>query len=122
MPNTQDYNFLLSGNGKAFYEACLAFHTSTNLTAEEIHQQGLDEVDRIEAEMREIITELGYNYTLQEFIEFVRNDKNNFFTTPKDLLDAFKDILENRINPRLLDLFHTKPATRLEIVEVANQV
>ena len=56
------------------------------------------------------------------FFICIRNDKNNFFTTPKDLLDAFKDILENRINPRLLDLFHNKPATKLEIVEVSNFV
>ena len=58
--------------GPEFYKACLAFHTSTNLTAEEIHQKGLDEVERIEEEMREIVNEMGYNVTLPEFIEILR--------------------------------------------------
>ena len=63
----------LPGVGKEFYEACLKFHTSTNMTVTEIHELGLAEVDRIEQDMSQIITELGYdNLTLQEFSQMIR--------------------------------------------------
>ena len=101
-----------------YYKACLAFHTSTNLTAEQIHQKGLDEVERIEEEMREIVKEMGLNLTLPEFIEMLRTDENNFFNSPQELLDSFKDIIENKINQELLKIFHSKPTTKLEITEV----
>jgi len=55
-----------------YYKACLAFHTSTNLTAEEIHQKVLDEVGKIEEEMREVIKEMGLNLTLPKFMEKLR--------------------------------------------------
>ena len=58
--------------GAEFYKACLAFHTSTDLSAQQIHQRGLQEVERIEEEMRDIVKEMGYNVTLQEFIQILR--------------------------------------------------
>lgn len=107
----------LPGIGPEFYKSCLAFHTSTNLTAQEIHQKGLDEVDRIETEMKEIVKEMGFNLTLPEFIEKLRNDKANFFSSKAEHLAAFKDIIENKIDPKLLTIFHSKPSTKLEIEE-----
>lgn len=45
-------------NGAAFYEWALRYHTTTRKTAREIHQIGLDEVARIQGEMRAIRSEL----------------------------------------------------------------
>ena len=47
-------------NGNAFYEARLRSYTTTDYSAEEIHQIGLSEVDRIGARMKEIFLQLGY--------------------------------------------------------------
>lgn len=47
-------------NGQAYYDFLLRHHTTTNLTAAEIHQLGLDELARIHAEMRLIFDQLGY--------------------------------------------------------------
>ena len=47
-------------NGDAFYEARLRSYTTTDYSAEEIHQIGLSEVDRIGARMKEIFLQLGY--------------------------------------------------------------
>ena len=72
--------------GPEFYRQCLKFHTSTNLTVTEIHQLGLDEVERIEREMEDIVTEMGYtNTTLPEFTDMIR-----FFPTSE--LDHLKII------------------------------
>ena len=47
-------------DGDNFYQFCLQQHTTTNLTAEEIHQLGLNEVTRIQAEMLQRFEELGF--------------------------------------------------------------
>ena len=48
-------------NGDAFYAARLRSYTTTDYTAEQIHQIGLSEVDRISARMKNIFLELGYS-------------------------------------------------------------
>lgn len=118
LPHTRP-NMSASSISAEYYAACLAFHTSTNLTAQEIHEMGVKEVARIKKEMEKIRQELGYtNITLQELSTFLRNDKRNFFTTPEELLDTVKDIIQNRIESKLLDIFHYKPTTKLDIVKV----
>ncbi len=47
-------------NGEDYYAYALRHHTTTDLTADEVHQLGLQEVDRIQAEMRVLFDELGY--------------------------------------------------------------
>ncbi|CAB4063337.1 GUF1 [Lepeophtheirus salmonis] len=55
-------------NGKKYYAALLKFHTSTNYTAEEIHNIGLKEVEKIENQMKKIVNETGNGSTnLKEF-------------------------------------------------------
>merc|ERR1719228_577952 len=108
----------LPGCGQEFYKACLKFHTSTDLTAEEIHERGVQEVARIEGEMREIIKELGLNMSLKDFMEKLRNDKSNFFNSGQELMDRFSTIIHEQINPKLDKIFHTSPKCQLEISEV----
>ena len=102
-------------NGQEFYKACLKFHTTTDLTAQEIHNLGLEEVKRIETEMREIIKQLGLEMTLKDFIEKLRDDKTHYFNSPDELLEAGQDIVFNKIYPRLSQIFTSVPRTKLEI-------
>ena len=64
-------------NGKAYYNYRLRAQTTTDLTADEIHQIGLDEVARLHAEMEDIKEEYGFDGTLQEFFVFLRENKDN---------------------------------------------
>ena len=59
--------------GTEFYNYMLRHRTTTNLTASEIHQLGLDELQRIHAEMRVIFDDLGYpqNVSLQDLYALV---------------------------------------------------
>ena len=102
-------------NGQDFYSACLAFHTTTSLTAEEIHAMGHKEVERIEEEMREIIKELGHDMSLKDFINKLREDKSNYFSSAEELLASGNDIVFNKIYPRLTQIFTAVPKTKLEI-------
>lgn len=104
--------------GKELYKACLRFHTSTSMTAEEIHAKGVEEVARIEGEMREVIKELGLTTSLSAFIEQLREDKANFFPTKEELLAAFDTIIRKRVEPQLGKIFHNMPVKGvLEITE-----
>ena len=49
-----------------------------------------------------------------------RNDVGNYFTSPQELLDFFKEFLEKRVEPNLLTIFHSQPSFKLEIVELIN--
>ncbi|MEM9738879.1 MAG: DUF885 domain-containing protein [Pseudomonadota bacterium] len=61
--------------GQAFYETRLKARTTTDMTADEIHDLGLAETDRIHNEMREIMAKVGFEGTLQEFFVFMRTDE-----------------------------------------------
>ncbi len=62
--------------GNEYYSYILRHHTTTNLTAAEIHQMGLDELQRIHAEMRVLFDQRGYpqNEPLQQLYALVAND------------------------------------------------
>jgi uncharacterized protein (DUF885 family) len=57
---TNDHGVWKFPNGEAYYQYILSHHTSTDMTPDEIHELGLQEVDRIQAEMRTIFDQLGY--------------------------------------------------------------
>ena len=54
-------------NGMEFYNNRIAYYTTLDLTAEEVHQMGLDEVQRIRTEMQKIIAELNLRALLLNF-------------------------------------------------------
>ena len=76
-------------DGEAFYENRVRHHTTLDLTADEIHQIGLEDVARIHTEMDEIKQAVGFDGSLQEFFAFVRADPNNFYEDSDAGRDAF---------------------------------
>lgn len=64
-------------NGAQFYDFMLSQMTTTSMTADEIHNLGLSEVDRIHAEMEAIKAQVGFEGTLNEFFASIRDDKDN---------------------------------------------
>lgn len=61
-------------NGAAYYDAMLFYRTTTKLSAEQIHQIGLQEVARILSEMEALKTEVGFKGSLQEFFAYIKSD------------------------------------------------
>ena len=68
-------------NGADFYAERLNYYTTTDLTAEQIHQIGLDEVERIHGEMQAIMDQVGFEGTLQEFFTHLRTSDEFFYPT-----------------------------------------
>lgn len=72
--------------GKDYYGYLVGYYTTLEITPEEIHQLGLDEVARIRAEMEGIIEQVGFAGTFKEFLSFMRTDPQFYATTPEQLL------------------------------------
>ena len=79
-------------NGAEYYRYQIKSYTTTDLTAEEIHQIGLDEVARIRAEMMDVKKDAEFKGTFDEFLSFLRTNPEFYFTSEDDLLDAYRVI------------------------------
>lgn len=103
-------------NGDALYRQYVRFHTTTNMTPEEIHQLGKVEVARIEKEMTKIIHQLGYDMSVSEFSTMIRNDAKFYYDNPEDLLQEIRRLVHDIIAPRLSRIFTAVPKTQLRVV------
>eukprot|EP01090_Pellita_catalonica_P018878 TRINITY_DN6239_c0_g2_i9.p1 TRINITY_DN6239_c0_g2~~TRINITY_DN6239_c0_g2_i9.p1 ORF type:complete len:480 (+),score=103.03 TRINITY_DN6239_c0_g2_i9:3296-4735(+) len=98
-------------NGTAYYQHAIKNYTTTNMTADEIHELGLKEVARILSEMEKVKEQVGFEGNLKEFFDFVRNNKELMpYTEPQQIIDNFNAIHE-KMKPQLEKLFGNKPKT-----------
>ncbi len=101
--------------GDAYYNHQIKLYTTTNLTADDIHQLGLKEVERILSEMEKVKTEVNYNGTLMSFFNEVRNKKEMMpFSTAQAVIDNFNQIHET-MKPQLDKLFDKTPKTAFKV-------
>ncbi len=95
-------------DGKAYYQQQIKEYTTLDLSAEDIHQIGLNEVKRIRKEMEAIIADLEFAGSFAEFLEFLRTDPQFYVSTADDLLKAARDIAK-RMDGKLPELFSKLP-------------
>ena len=101
--------------GDNYYAYQIKLYTTTNMTANEIHQLGLDEVARIRDEMDKIKTQVGFEGDLKAFFDYVRNNEELMpFNDPQQVIDNFNAIHE-RMKPQIEKLFDLKPKTPFEV-------
>jgi len=108
-------------DGEAFYNNALARTTTTHMTADEIHQLGLAEVERIHNEMRAIMKKVNFNGTLQEFFTFMRDDPQFYYPNTTEgkaayLADATQ--LIDNMRSRLDEVFKVKPKAAMIVKQV----
>ncbi len=97
--------------GKEYYQHAIKNYTTTNMTADEIHELGLKEVARILSEMEKIKEQVGFKGSLKEFFDFVRNNKELMpYTEASQIIDNFNAI-HDKMKPQLEKLFGNKPKT-----------
>jgi uncharacterized protein (DUF885 family) len=95
-------------DGRERYAWLVRHHTTLDVSPEEVHQIGLDEVGRIRAEMQGIIDEVGFGGDFAAFLEFLRTDPQFFETSPEVYIREARDIAK-RMDARLPSLFRTLP-------------
>lgn len=109
-------------NGAAYYQNRINFYTtSTQYTAEDIHQIGLKEVARIKAEMEKIIQELNFKGSFADFFQFLRTDPQFFAKTPKEILMIARDIAK-RVDAELPRFFKTLPRKPYGVAPVPDAI
>ena len=95
-------------NGEKLYASVGRKYTTTDLTPQEIHEIGLREVARIRAEMEEIVRQVGFKGTFQEFLEDLRTNPRFYYDDANDLLAGYQAI-GRKVDPRLPKLFKRLP-------------
>ncbi|MGW8180718.1 MAG: DUF885 domain-containing protein, partial [bacterium] len=100
--------------GSSWYGYLLRSQTTTGLSAEEIHQIGLDEVARIRGEMEQVKEEVKFAGSLDQFIDYMRSDSKFHFNQPDQLLDAYRS-LKSKVDIALPNLFTELPEVDFEI-------
>jgi uncharacterized protein (DUF885 family) len=95
-------------NGRAYYAQQIRQYTTLDLTPEEIHKIGLAEVERISAEMREVMRQVDFQGDFAAFLQFLRTDPRFYPKTPEELL-ARAAWIAKRMDGKLPSLFKTLP-------------
>jgi uncharacterized protein (DUF885 family) len=108
-------------DGRAYYAQKIREFTTLDLTAEEIHQRGLAEVARIDAEMRAVIEQAGFAGDFAAFLQFLRSDPRFYAKTPEELLMRASHIAK-RIDGKLPSLFRTLPRLPYTVEPVPDDI
>src|SRR4029077_9761201 len=95
-------------NGAAYYKVLIRQYTTLDMTAEQIHQVGLDDVKSIRAEMDEVIRKVGFRGDFAAFLNFLRTDPQFYPKTGEELLMRASYIAK-QMDGKLPSLFKTLP-------------
>ncbi|MBS1839497.1 MAG: DUF885 domain-containing protein [Acidobacteria bacterium] len=104
-------------NGAAAYAYHVRWHTTTNLTPQQIHEIGLAEVKRIRAEMEKLIASIGFQGSFHDFTEFLRNDPRFYYDKKEDLVNGYK-IIAKSVDPELVKEFGKLPRNQYGVIPI----
>ena len=108
-------------NGEAFYKNALQRTTTTTMTADEIHELGLSEVDRIHKAMNKIKNQVGFNGDLQAFFKFMKEDDQFYYSDTDNGKESYikdaKQLIDN-LKGELDKMFITKPKADMVVKAV----
>ena len=104
-------------DGAAWYAERVRTYTTTDMTAGEIHELGLAEVQRVGSAMDEVMAGTGFDGGRQAFAEWLRTDSRFHFDSEDDLLRSYRDIAK-RVDQHVARLFRTMPRLPFAVVPV----
>ena len=108
-------------DGAAFYQNRLARMTTTDYSAEQIHQLGLKQVERIHGEMRQIMQQVGFAGDLAEFFVFMREAPQFYYPDTEEGRAAYlaeATAVIDHMRTRLDELFLVKPKAEMIVKAV----
>ncbi|HZU87069.1 MAG TPA: DUF885 domain-containing protein, partial [Anaerolineaceae bacterium] len=95
-------------DGAAYYQAQIRHHTTLNLSPEQIHAIGEQEVQRIRSEMQAVLDRIAFKGSIRDYIYFLRTDPQFYVTSPQALLQAAA-LIAKRMDGELPRLFGKLP-------------
>jgi uncharacterized protein (DUF885 family) len=108
-------------NGAEAYAFLARRYTTTEMTPEQIHAKGLEEVARIRAEMQKVMEQVGFKGSLKDFFKKLRTDEQFYYKRPEDLLDAYR-AMAKRIDPNLVKVFKTIPRMPYGVTPIPDNI
>jgi len=108
-------------NGEAYYNHQLSIFTTLPMTADDVHQLGMSEVQRIKAEMTAIKDEVDFDGDLAAFFEFIRDDPRFYYSNTDEGREAYLEDTREflaEIEQNLPDFFGTLPQAELVVKRV----
>ena len=107
--------------GDAFYKNRIEHYTTTDMSAEQIHQIGLQEVARIRAEMLSVIEQTGFDGDFDAFVNFLRTDEQFYPETAEELLQ-YAAWIAKKMDGELPKFFKTLPRKPYGIAPVPEEI
>ncbi len=104
-------------NGKEWYDYLVRTTTTTNLSSDEIHEIGLNEVARLRSEMQKVVERVGFEGDLEAFMNELRTNPEYNFTGSEEVLEAYR-ALKEKVDAEVPRLFSKMPKADFEIREV----
>jgi uncharacterized protein (DUF885 family) len=108
-------------NGEAFYQNRIRYYTTTDMSAEQIHQLGLKEVARIRQQMQSLVDKLNFNGSIDDFIHFLRTHPQFYASSKRELL-AEASFIAKKIDAKLPSMFSYLPRTPYGVAPVPDAI
>ncbi len=108
-------------NGKAYYQQQIKEYTTLDLTPEEIHHIGWNEVKRIRSEMEDIIQQVGFDGSFAEFLQFLRTDQRFYASSAQELLKE-ASFIAKKMDGKLPSLFTKLPRQPYAVNPVPKEI
>ena len=108
-------------DGAAFYQNRVEYYTTLPMTAEQVHQLGLQEVARIRSEMEQVIKDVGFKGSFADFLMFLRTDPQFY---PKNADELLKEaaFIAKKADAMLPKYFGKLPRTPYGIAPVPAEI
>ncbi|NND61361.1 MAG: DUF885 domain-containing protein, partial [Gammaproteobacteria bacterium] len=100
--------------GEPWYDFLVRLQTTTDLSADEIHEIGLAEVQRIRGEMEAIMEQVGFEGDLQAFFDHLRTAPEFYHDKPEQLVQSYRD-LRAQVDAAVPEFFSLTPKADFEV-------
>ncbi|MGA9349377.1 MAG: DUF885 domain-containing protein [Anaerolineae bacterium] len=108
-------------DGRAFYEHRVRKNTTLDLTPQQVHDIGLEEVRRIRDEMDDVIRRVDFQGGFREFVHFLRTDERFYVDTPEALMKEVALIMK-KMDGQLPRLFKKLPRTPYGLRQIPDHI
>jgi len=108
-------------DGQAFYEHRVRKNTTLDLTPQQVHDIGLEEVRRIRDEMDDVIRRVDFQRGFREFVHFLRTDERFYVDTPEALMKEVALIMK-KMDGQLPRLFKKLPRTPYGLRQIPDHI
>lgn len=117
LPQTrQGYGVGSLAGGKDFYQACLRWYLSLDMTPQQVHRLGLQEVGRVAKEMRTIMARQGFGgLSIRDYFAEISKQPGMMLSSEEDIVKGYEEIIFSRIQPKLHTWFRDHPGLPIKV-------